>query len=92
MANQLWVKKPIDKLLKESTGEGNQLKRTLGPGSLVALGVGAIIGAGLFSITGGAAAESGRSCHHNFIYGCGIGLRLCRSVLCRICFNDTCCR
>lgn len=57
MANQLWVKKPIDKLLKESTGEGNQLKRTLGPGSLVALGVGAIIGAGLFSITGGAAAN-----------------------------------
>ncbi|MBE9465687.1 amino acid permease [Dyadobacter subterraneus] len=57
MANQLWVKKPIDKLLQESTGEGNQLKRTLGPGSLVALGVGAIIGAGLFSITGGAAAN-----------------------------------
>ena len=57
MANQLWVKKPIDKLLKESTGEGNQLKRTLGAGSLVALGVGAIIGAGLFSITGGAAAN-----------------------------------
>ena len=57
MANQLWVKKPIDKLLKEATGEGNQLKRTLSAGSLVALGVGAIIGAGLFSITGGAAAN-----------------------------------
>ncbi len=57
MANQLWVRKPLSKLLQESSGEGNQLKRTLGPGSLVALGVGAIIGAGLFSITGGAAAN-----------------------------------
>lgn len=57
MASQLWIKKPLEKLLQESTGEGNQLKRTLGPGSLVALGIGAIIGAGLFSITGGAAAN-----------------------------------
>lgn len=57
MANQLWIRKPLDKLLKESSGEGNQLKRTLGPWSLVALGIGAIIGAGLFSITGGAAAN-----------------------------------
>ncbi len=57
MANQLWIKKPLDKLMKESSGEGNQLKRTLGPGSLIALGIGAIIGAGLFSITGGAAAN-----------------------------------
>lgn len=57
MANQLWVKKPLSKLLQESSGEGNQLKRTLGAGSLMALGIGAIIGAGLFSITGGAAAN-----------------------------------
>ena len=34
------------------------LKRVLGPGSLVALGVGATIGAGLFSLTGIAAAEN----------------------------------
>lgn len=33
------------------------LKKTLGPGALVALGIGAIIGAGLFSITGTAAAN-----------------------------------
>lgn len=57
MANQLWVKKPLDKLLAESSDEGNQLKRTLGAASLVALGIGAIIGAGLFSLTGIAAAE-----------------------------------
>ena len=55
--NQLWITKPLDKLMSESTGEGNQLKRTLSATSLVALGIGAIIGAGLFSLTGIAAAE-----------------------------------
>ncbi len=58
MANQLWIKKPLSKLLNESTGEGNQLRRSLGASSLVALGIGAIIGAGLFSLTGIAAAEN----------------------------------
>jgi len=75
MANQLWLKKPIDKLLKESTGEENQLKRSLGSASLVALGIGAIIGAGLFSLTGIAAAEhSGPAVTISFILaalGCG---------------------
>ena len=40
----------------QETGE-HTLKRTLGPGGLIALGIGAIIGAGLFSITGMAAAN-----------------------------------
>src|ERR1019366_9435310 len=38
------------------TGE-NSLKRSLGPVSLVSLGVGAIIGAGIFVLTGAAAAK-----------------------------------
>lgn len=52
------LKKPIDVLVAESaeSGEGT-LKRTLSNRSLVALGIGAIIGAGLFSLTGIAAAE-----------------------------------
>lgn len=52
------LKKPIDVLVAESaeSGEGT-LKRTLSNKSLVALGIGAIIGAGLFSLTGIAAAE-----------------------------------
>lgn len=74
MANQLWTRKPLDKLMNESSGEGNQLKRTLGPGSLIALGIGAIIGAGLFSITGGAAAnQAGPAITISFIvaaFGC----------------------
>jgi basic amino acid/polyamine antiporter, APA family len=50
--------KSIDKLIAEGavTGEG-ALKRTLGPGALVALGIGAIIGAGLFVRTAAAIAD-----------------------------------
>jgi len=53
----LFVKKSIDSLLIESNSVDNlSLKKSLGATKLVALGIGAIIGAGLFSITGGAAA------------------------------------
>ena len=54
----LFVRKPMKALMNEAqeTGE-HTLKRTLGPGGLIALGIGAIIGAGLFSITGMAAAN-----------------------------------
>src|ERR1043165_774309 len=57
MAN-LWIKKSIRSLQGEAEGETAGLKRTLSARSLVALGIGAIIGAGLFSITGGAAANN----------------------------------
>lgn len=55
----MWYKKSISKLVAqaEQSGEGT-LKRTLTSSALVALGVGAIIGAGLFSLTGIAAAEN----------------------------------
>ncbi|HEY1200896.1 MAG TPA: amino acid permease, partial [Niastella sp.] len=54
----LFVKKPLDSLLNEAKdSSGHSLKKTLGAWSLIALGIGAIIGAGLFSITGGAAAN-----------------------------------
>lgn len=54
----LFARKPLDTLLAEAADTGGHtLKRTLGPLSLVALGIGAVIGAGLFSITGMAAAN-----------------------------------
>ncbi len=55
----MFHKKSIEQLLLEAgaSGEGN-LKRTLSSMNLVALGIGAIIGAGLFSLTGIAAAEN----------------------------------
>lgn len=52
----LFATKPLSRILAESEGE-HSLKRTLGPVQLVALGIGAIIGAGLFSLTGIAAAN-----------------------------------
>jgi APA family basic amino acid/polyamine antiporter len=51
----LFVKKNIATLLKDA--EGHSLKRTLTAGSLIALGIGAIIGAGLFVRTAAAAGE-----------------------------------
>lgn len=52
----LFAVKPLERILAESEGE-HALKRTLGPVQLIALGIGAIIGAGLFSLTGIAAAS-----------------------------------
>jgi basic amino acid/polyamine antiporter, APA family len=51
----LFAIKPIDRILAESV-EHNALRRTLGPGALIALGVGAIVGAGIFTLAGVAAA------------------------------------
>lgn len=53
----LFIRKPFEALQAEANASGKKtLKRVLGPWSLVALGVGVIIGAGLFSITGTVAA------------------------------------
>jgi APA family basic amino acid/polyamine antiporter len=54
MASQLFSTKPLKLLLEEAKGE-NRLRRVLGPVQLSALGVGAIIGAGIFVATGAAA-------------------------------------
>ncbi|MFD0766268.1 amino acid permease [Mucilaginibacter lutimaris] len=52
------IKKPIALLLKESEEVGdNSLKRSLGPVNLILIGIGIIIGAGLFSLTGIAAGQ-----------------------------------
>jgi APA family basic amino acid/polyamine antiporter len=53
---QLFAKKPLEALLAEAAGE-RRLRRVLGPLSLTALGVGAVIGAGIFVMTGRAARE-----------------------------------
>lgn len=54
----IFSRKPISALLAEANDSGEHtLKRTLGTWGLISLGIGAIIGAGLFSITGLAAAD-----------------------------------
>jgi len=54
----LFIKKPLSKLFAESNDTGKGLKRTLSGLNLVALGVGGIIGAGLFVRTAAAAAQN----------------------------------
>src|SRR5688572_26569529 len=54
----LFIKKPINQLLADSAESEKGLKRTLSATSLVALGIGAIIGAGLFVRTAAAAAQN----------------------------------
>ncbi|HAC23937.1 MAG TPA: amino acid permease [Cytophagales bacterium] len=55
----LFIKKPLEQLMAQAAGDSSKsLKRTLGPGNLIALGIGAIIGAGLFVRTAEAAAEA----------------------------------
>src|SRR5580698_2382750 len=53
----LFRKKSLDSLMAQAADSGKGLKRTLGAGSLIALGIGAIIGAGLFVRTAAAAGE-----------------------------------
>ena len=57
MANLLKCK-PLDMLMQEASETGeHSLKRALGPINLITLGIGAIIGAGIFVLTGSAAAQ-----------------------------------
>src|ERR671925_1269350 len=53
---QLWATKSLEVLHKEMEGE-NRLRRVLGPVGLTSLGVGAIIGTGIFVLTGVAAHD-----------------------------------
>lgn len=54
--NPLFAKKPIKLLLEEMEGE-HRLRRILGPVQLSSLGIGAIIGTGIFVLTGIAAHD-----------------------------------
>src|SRR3954464_9099335 len=56
LASQLFAKKSIDKLIAESEEPQHRLKKTLGPWSLTALGIGAVIGSGIFTVVGTAIA------------------------------------
>lgn len=57
MKQKLLALKPIDLIMKESEGGEHKLARTLTATHLVLLGIGAIIGAGIFVLTGQAAAS-----------------------------------
>src|SRR5579864_7444748 len=50
--SQCVAKKSIDKLISDSENPETRLKRTLGPLSLTGLGIGAVIGSGIFTVVG----------------------------------------
>ena len=68
MGNPLFAKKPMSMLLAEAHEEGgHSLKRTLGPFQLTALGVGAVIGAGIFVLSGLGAHYAGPGLMLSFV-------------------------
>src|SRR5437016_2858786 len=73
MGNPLFAKKPMSLLLDEAKEAGeHSLKRTLGPFQLTALGVGAIIGAGIFVLSGLGAHYAGPGLMLSFVLS-GLG-------------------
>jgi APA family basic amino acid/polyamine antiporter len=54
--NQLFAVKPLSQLTNDAEHGPHRLRRTLGATQLISLGIGAIIGAGIFSTVGSAAA------------------------------------
>lgn len=75
MKKGLFVKKSIGTLLREASDSKNGLKRSLGPLNLIGMGIGAIIGAGVFVMTGEAAASfSGPAVSLSFLFAAVICL------------------
>jgi APA family basic amino acid/polyamine antiporter len=73
MGNPLLAKKPMEWLLNEAGESGeHSLRRTLGPFSLTALGIGAIIGAGIFVLSGLGAHYAGPGLMLSFVIS-GLG-------------------
>ena len=90
MGNPLFAKKPMSMLLAEAkeTGE-HSLKRTLGPFQLTALGVGAVIGAGIFVLVRiWARTMPGPGLMLSFVLS-GLGCAFAGAVLCGICRDDS---
>jgi APA family basic amino acid/polyamine antiporter len=56
-ARSLFFRKPVGITVPDASGDHQGMRRLLGPWNLVALGIGGIIGAGIFVITGQAAAQ-----------------------------------
>ena len=78
--SQLLRTKSIDRLVEQSEEPGRRLRRTLGPWSLTALGVGAVIGTGIFILTGTAAAGESIAARGNLAVGQLRADRFCRPI------------
>jgi len=86
--SSLFRKKSLDLILADAEEPEHQMKRALGPIQLIALGIGAIVGAGIFAVIGSAAAGGG---HHD-----GAGPALVISIIitavgcgfCALCYAE----
>lgn len=66
----LMTRKSVDECMKSGDADGHQLSKTLGPVSITSMGIGAIIGAGIFVLTGTAAARyAGPAIMLSFVLG-----------------------
>src|SRR5215467_919726 len=73
MGNPLFARKSLDRLIEEARESGeHSLKKTLGPFQLTALGVGAVIGAGIFVFSGLGAHYAGPGLMLSFVLS-GLG-------------------
>jgi len=84
MMRSLWARKPIAELVPETAG-GKGMKRTLGTRDLIGLAIGAVIGAGIFSTLGTAAAGEVLPTGEIVRYGAGPALVLSFALLGCIC-------
>ena len=90
VAGALFRTKSIDRLMADVAGSGEAtLKRTLGPLSLVTLGIGAIIGAGLFVRTAAAIAERAGPVGDAGVPRRRLRLRVRRPLLRRVRLDDS---
>lgn len=83
MANNFFAKKSIDELIAQTEESDHKLKRALGAFDLILLGIGAIIGTGIFVLTGvGAALHAGPAITLSF----GISALAC--VFAALCYAE----
>ncbi len=84
MSSPLLKKKPMEWLVGEAAESGEHtLKRSLGPVSLTALGIGAVIGAGIFVLAGLGAHKAGPALMLSFVFrglGCAFAALAMRSL------------
>ena len=66
-ASGFWATKDVHSLMDETHEEGHTLRRSVGPVGLTAMGVGAIIGTGIFVVIGEGAAEAGPAVAVSFV-------------------------
>jgi APA family basic amino acid/polyamine antiporter len=63
----MFVRKPVDRLVADTKDDSSQLKRAVGLLDLTALGIGAVIGTGIFVILGEAIGDSGPAIILSFV-------------------------